>query len=167
MSGFYRIFFPRSDRVNRARHSFDHDSIDRMQETGPGFSQFHYESLLSKVYLRDTRDSSSSVHVVTKLFHNLAPLKEKTVLTRMTVDGRSLTLVMFSPDHQKVELKRSVLELEALNKRRDSHIVLQLNGKLIRVFLCEKLRIWASSESFLKLSDFEYSEILTSFLTPF
>ena len=28
----------------------------------------------------------------------------------------------------------------------------------------KKLRIWASTESFLKLSDFEYSEFLTSFL---
>ena len=36
-----------------------HDSIDRMQNIGPGFSLFHYESLLIKVYSRDTRDSSS------------------------------------------------------------------------------------------------------------
>ena len=30
-----------------------------IEETGPSFSLFHYESLLSKVYRRDTRDSSS------------------------------------------------------------------------------------------------------------
>ena len=41
--------------------SFDHDSIDRMPTTGPGFLLFHYDSLLGKVYRRDTRDSSSSV----------------------------------------------------------------------------------------------------------
>ena len=31
-------------------------------------------------------------------------------------------------------------------------------------FVDKKLRIWASTESFLKLSDFEYSEFLMSFL---
>ena len=33
-----------------------------MPKIGPGFLLFHYESLLSKVYRRDTRDSSSSVY---------------------------------------------------------------------------------------------------------
>ena len=44
---------------------FDHDSIDRMQNIGPGISLFHYESLLSKVYRRDTRDSTSLVYLLT------------------------------------------------------------------------------------------------------
>ena len=35
---------------------------------------------------------------------------------------------------------------------------------LTHVFLITKLRIWASTESFLKLSDFEFSKFLTSFL---
>ena len=30
-----------------------------IEEIGPGFSLFHHESLLSKVFRRDTRDSSS------------------------------------------------------------------------------------------------------------
>ena len=30
-----------------------------IEEIGPRFSHFHYESLLSKVYRRDIRDSSS------------------------------------------------------------------------------------------------------------
>ena len=34
----------------------------------------------------------------------------------------------------------------------------------IDVFLYKKLRIWASTESFLKSSDLEKSEFLTSFL---
>ena len=36
--------------------------------------------------------------------------------------------------------------------------------KTYTYFLYKKLRIWASTDSFLKLSDFEYSEFLTSFL---
>ena len=32
------------------------------------------------------------------------------------------------------------------------------------LFFYKKLRIWASTQSFLKLSDFEYSEFLTNFL---
>ena len=47
--------------VTELRQSFDHDPIDRMPKIGPGFSLFHYESLLSKVYRMDTRDSSLSV----------------------------------------------------------------------------------------------------------
>ena len=34
----------------------------------------------------------------------------------------------------------------------------------IHVFFGKKLKSWAITESFLKLSDFEYSEFLTSFL---
>ena len=30
--------------------------IDQMPKIGPGFTLFHYESLLSKVYCKDTRD---------------------------------------------------------------------------------------------------------------
>ena len=47
--------------VTELRQSFDHDSIDPMLKIGPGFLLFHYESLLSKHYRRDTRDSLSSV----------------------------------------------------------------------------------------------------------
>ena len=43
------------------RQSFDHNSIDRMPKIGPGLLLFHDEFLLSKVYRRDTRGSSSTV----------------------------------------------------------------------------------------------------------
>ena len=36
-------------------------------------------------------------------------------------------------------------------------------NKTLRIF-CKKLRIWASTESFLQLSKFEYSKLLTSLL---
>ena len=45
-----------------SRQLFDYDSIDRMPKIEPGLLLFHYESLLSKVYRRDTSDSSSSVY---------------------------------------------------------------------------------------------------------
>ena len=43
----------------KLRQSFDPDSIDRMPKIGPGFSMFHYESLLSKVYRRGTNPHQS------------------------------------------------------------------------------------------------------------
>ena len=50
-------------------------------------------------------------------------------------------------------------------------MVLKFDGKKISKQFSEytssfhkKVRIWASTESLLKLSDFEYSEFLTSFL---
>ena len=52
-------FSSRGVTVEKSHESFDHDSIDRIQGLGPGFSLFPYESLLSKVYRRDTRESSS------------------------------------------------------------------------------------------------------------
>ena len=57
--GFYRIFFLRNDRLTELKQSFDHDSIDQMTKIGSALSLFHYELLLSKIYRRDTRTSSS------------------------------------------------------------------------------------------------------------
>ena len=42
-------------------------------------------------------------------------------------------------------------------------IISRFKNTYTRLFY-KKLRIWASTESFLKLSDFEYSEFLTGFL---
>ena len=41
---------------------------------------------------------------------------------------------------------------------------LQLLAAATRMYFYKKLRIWASTESFLRLSDFEHSELLTCFL---
>ena len=39
-----------------------------------------------------------------------------------------------------------------------------MEGNMLHEFFYKKPRIWAGTESFFKLSDFEYSEFLTSFL---
>ena len=38
------------------------------------------------------------------------------------------------------------------------------NSSELHIFFFKKLRNWHSTDSFLKLSDFEYSEFLTTFL---
>ena len=50
-----------NDCLRELLQSFDHDLIDQMPKMGPGFLLFHCESLLSKVYGRETMDSSPSV----------------------------------------------------------------------------------------------------------
>ena len=63
LTWFSSYFLSEESPLNRAtavaRSSLERSNHDRMQEIGPGFSLFHRESLLSKVYRRDTRDSSS------------------------------------------------------------------------------------------------------------